>query len=44
MSFTKLDLNEIVVATLFSRAEMGRKVVKGKPPFQVAWIHLLFDV
>jgi hypothetical protein len=44
MSFIELDLNKIVVATLLSRAEMGGNVIKGKPPFQGAYIHLLLDV
>ena len=44
MSFIELDLNKIVVATLFPGLKWARNVIKGKPPFQVAYIHLLFDV
>ena len=39
-----LDLNKIVVAPLISRAEQARNAIKGKPPFQVAFIYLLFDI
>jgi hypothetical protein len=44
MSFTELDLNKIEVATRYRVVEMGGNVIKGKPPFQGANIHLLFDV
>jgi len=45
MSFIKLDLNKIVAATRLPGVEMGWKCYqRQKSPFQVAYIHLLFDI
>ena len=44
MSFIELDLHKTVVATRLPGVELAGNVIKGKPPFQVAYIHLLFDV
>ena len=44
MSFIELNLNKIVVATRLPGVKWAGNIIKGKPPFQVAYIHLLFDV
>lgn len=45
MSFIELDLHKIVVATrLPGGVKWAGNVIKGKPPFQGAYIHLRFDV
>ena len=39
-----LDLNKIVVVTQFPGLKWAGNGIKGKPPFQGAYIHLLFDI
>ena len=44
MSFIELNLNKIVVAARLPGNEMGWKCYQRQTTFQVAYIHLLFDV
>jgi hypothetical protein len=44
MSFIEWDLHKIVVATRLRGLKWAGNVIKGKPPFQVAYIHLLFGI
>jgi hypothetical protein len=44
MNFIELGLHKIVVATWLPGVNWAGNVIKGKPPFQGAYIHLLFDV
>jgi hypothetical protein len=44
MGFINSDLHKIVVATRLPGVKWAGNVIKGKLPFQGAYIHLLFDV